>query len=59
MARKPKKPKKRKPKTVPRLGPPENLRPAGAHADKRKRLRERAERLEIEAEQRPDNVKAG
>ena len=32
--------KKRKRKTaVPRLGPPVNLRPAGAHKDKRKKTR--------------------
>jgi hypothetical protein len=32
--------KKRKPGAiVPRLGPPVNLRPAGAHEDKRKRTR--------------------
>ena len=37
--------KKRKRKAaVPRLGPPSNLRPAGAHRDKRKKTRAERER---------------
>ncbi len=35
MAKKP----KAKPKLVPRLGPPVNLRPAGAHKEKRRKPR--------------------
>jgi hypothetical protein len=36
----PKKPKKqKKPKVVPRIGPPVNLRRAGAHEDKRRKAR--------------------
>jgi hypothetical protein len=33
--------KRRKPKLVPRLGPPENLRPAGAHESKKRYNRKR------------------
>jgi hypothetical protein len=33
-------PKRKKPKIVPRLGPPKNLRKAGAHEDKRDKARE-------------------
>jgi len=59
MAKKPKKPKKRRRSVVvPPLGPPTNLRPGGAHADRRSRLLERAERAESDAEQRPEDVKA-
>jgi len=34
--------KKRKPKLVPRLGPATNVRPAGAHQDKRRKALEAA-----------------
>jgi hypothetical protein len=41
-------PKKRKRKSVvPRLGPPTNLRPAGAHKDKRKKARTELERAAL------------
>jgi hypothetical protein len=36
-------PKRKKPKIVPRLGPPKNLRKAGAHDDKRRKTLERLE----------------
>jgi hypothetical protein len=39
-------PKRKKPKIVPRLGPPTNLRKAGAHDDKRRKALERAEDTE-------------
>jgi hypothetical protein len=35
-------PKRKKPKIVPRLGPPKNLRKAGAHEDKRRKALERS-----------------
>jgi len=41
-------PKKRKRKAVvPRLGPPTNLRPAGAHKDKRAKTRTETERAAL------------
>jgi len=33
--------KRRRPKLVPRLGPPQNLRPAGAHESKKRYNRKR------------------
>jgi|GEM_PF-1412373 len=35
---------------VPRLGPPENLRPAGAHADKRRKTRGETTRAALREE---------
>jgi hypothetical protein len=46
----PKKKKKPKKKIVPRLGPPTNLRPAGAHEDKAAYKRRKSELEEREAE---------
>jgi hypothetical protein len=57
----PKKPKRKA--VVPRLGPPTNLRPAGAHKDKRAKTRTEVERAALSDEaafersertQRPD-----
>jgi hypothetical protein len=48
-------PKRKKPKIVPRLGPPTNLRKAGAHEDKR---RKDLERLEDTEQQELDDLKA-
>jgi hypothetical protein len=39
--------RKRKKSVVPRLGPPTNLRPAGAHKDKRKKARTELERAAL------------
>lgn len=39
-------PKRKKPKIVPRMGPPTNLRKAGAHQDKRDKALEQLEREE-------------
>ena len=48
-------PKRKKPKIVPRLGPPKNLRKAGAHDDKRRRA---LERLEDEEQDQLDELTA-
>jgi hypothetical protein len=48
-------PKRKKPKIVPRLGPPKNLRKAGAHEDKR---RGALERLEDREQQELEDLRA-
>jgi hypothetical protein len=47
-------PKRNKPRVVPRLGPPKNLRKAGVHQDKRARA---LERLEDKEQQELDDLK--
>jgi hypothetical protein len=48
-------PKRKKPKLVPRLGPPKNIRKAGVHDDKR---RNALERLEDKERQELDELSA-
>jgi hypothetical protein len=48
-------PKRKKSKVVPRLGPPKNLRKAGAHEDQRRKA---LDRFKDEEQQELDDLKA-
>jgi hypothetical protein len=49
--------RRKKAPLVPRLGPPENLRPAGAHADKRRKTRGETTRTALREEAVLDSLR--